>query len=198
MKKYLAAAALAVAVIAGGHTVLPVVTPAHAETDPFDDARYYIVNKQNGEALRLIDSGAFPVDQGNYEGWTLLHYAAESGNLEMVKALLERGADPTLKTKYGSLPYEVASATMIKAAIAAAVEARTGANPMKPAAAPRAAAVSAPARTASAAAPAKPQSAREKMCQQRWYSSNALCSDSTCKMREYRKWQTCLKTGSYY
>lgn len=197
MKRYLAAAALAVAVIAGIPTVLPIATPAHAETDPFDNARYYIVNKQNAEALAIIDSGAFPIDQGNYEGWTMLHYAAEAGNLEMVKALLERGADPTLKTKYGSLPYEVASATMVKAAIAAAVEARTGSNPMTRTAAPRAA--TSPARTSTTAASSSaPKSPREKMCQQRWYSSNALCSDSTCKMREYRKWQTCLKTGSYY
>ena len=116
----------------------------------------------------------------------------------MVKALLERGADPTVKTKYGSLPYDVASATMVKAAIAAAVEARTGTNPMKPAAVSRAAAAT-PARTSTATAAATPaKSPREKMCGERWYSSNALCSDSTCKMREYRKWQTCLKTGSYY
>jgi len=198
MKKYLAAAALALSAVAACQGYLPIAAPAHAEADPFDNARYYIVNKQNAEALQLIDSGAFPIDQGNYEGWTLLHYAAEAGNLDMVKALLERGADPTVKTKYGSLPYDVASATMVKAAIAAAVEARTGTNPMKPAAAPRAA-TAAPARTSTATAAATPaKSPREKMCGERWYSSNALCSDSTCKMREYRKWQTCLKTGSYY
>lgn len=198
MKNCFVAIALALVVVAGGNSVLPIATPAYAGTDPFDDARHYIVNKQNAEALRLIESGDFPLDQGNYEGWTLLHYAAESGNLEMVKLLLQRGADPTLKTKYGSLPYEVASGTMIKAAIAAAVEERTGLNPMKPAPMSHASAASAPARSATTATASKPQSAREKMCQQRWYSSNALCSDSTCKMREYRKWQTCLKTGSYY
>jgi hypothetical protein len=52
-----------------------------------------------------------------------------------------------------------------------------------------------------AARPEAPKSADEsphrKMCSERHYSSSALCSDSTCKMREYRKWQTCLKTGSY-
>ena len=198
MKNYLAAAVLALAAVAAAHGYLPIAAPAHAEADPFDNARYYIVNKQNAEALQLIDSGAFPIGQANYEGWTLLHYAAESGNLEMVKALLERGADPTAKTKYGSLPYDVASATMVKAAIAAAVEARTGTNPMKPAASPRTAAAT-PARTGTSAASSNSaKSPREKMCGQRWYSSNALCSDSTCKMREYRKWQTCLKTGSYY
>jgi hypothetical protein len=42
------------------------------------------------------------------------------------------------------------------------------------------------------------ESPRRKMCNERHYSSSSLCSDSTCKMREYRKWQTCLQTGSYY
>lgn len=40
-------------------------------------------------------------------------------------------------------------------------------------------------------------SPHRKMCNQRHYASSALCSDSTCKMREYRKWQGCLKTGNY-
>ncbi len=198
MKRVFAAVALAFALVLGGQSIVPIAPPAQAQADPFDTARYYVVNKQNAEALKIIDSGEFPIDQGNYEGWTMLHYAAEAGNLEMVKALLERRADPTLKTKYGSLPYEVASSTMVKAAIAAAVEARTGSNPMKPAATSRAA--SAPARTTAptVAAASKTKTPREKMCGERWYASQALCSDSTCKMREYRKWQTCLKTGSYY
>ncbi|MGX7951650.1 ankyrin repeat domain-containing protein [Tsuneonella sp. HG249] len=196
MKRILSAVALAAAVATGLQFAYPIATPAMAQADPFDSARYYIGIKQNEKALELIDSGAFTIDQGNYEGWTMLHYAAEAGNLEMVKALLERGADPTLKTKYGSLPYEVAGSTMVKAAIASAVEAKTGINPMapaKPAFSPRPAAAASTSASASAT-----KSPREKLCEQRWYSSQALCSDSTCKMREYRKWQTCLKTGSYY
>lgn len=52
--------------------------------------------------------------------------------------------------------------------------------------------------TAAARPEAKqPESPHRKMCNQRHYSSSALCSDSTCKMREYRKWQGCLKTGNY-
>lgn len=53
--------------------------------------------------------------------------------------------------------------------------------------------------TAGAARPEakQPESPHRKMCNQRHYSSSALCSDSTCKMREYRKWQGCLKTGNY-
>ncbi|MGN3974098.1 ankyrin repeat domain-containing protein [Tsuneonella sp. SYSU-LHT278] len=199
MKRLLIAAAFAVLVLVAGQSFAPVAAPALAQADPFDTARYYIKTKSNAEALELVDSGAFGIDQANPEGWTLLHYAAEAGNLAMVKALLARGADPTARIHSGSSVYEVALGTMVQAEIAAAVEARTGVNPMKPAAAAKASAPAprAAAATAPKAAPAT-KSPREKMCQQRWYSSQALCSDSTCKMREYRKWQTCLKTGSYY
>ncbi|GGD90155.1 hypothetical protein GCM10011515_07200 [Tsuneonella deserti] len=201
MKKLLAASALALAVIIGGQSVAPIATPAIAQADAFENAHHYVVNKMNAQALEIIDRGDFPIDQGNYEGWTMLHYAAESGNLEMVKALLERGADPTLATQWGTSAYDVGSTTLIKAAIAAAIEARTGVNPVKPAVSARpssTSAAAAPVRASASAKPGKTQTAREKMCEGRWYSSNALCSDSTCKMREYRKWQTCLKTGSYY
>lgn len=199
MKRLVLAAAFAALVLVAGQSLAPVAAPALAQADPFDTARYNIGIKQNEKALELIDSGAFGIDQANPEGWTLLHYAAEAGNLAMVKALLARGADPTARIHSGSSVYQVALGTMVQAEIAAAVEARTGINPMKPAAAAKA---SAPAPRAAAATAPKAASAtkspREKMCQQRWYSSQALCSDSTCKMREYRKWQTCLKTGSYY
>lgn len=199
MKRILFAAALGLTAVLGAQMAAPLGSPAFAQADPFDTARYYIKTKSNAEALDLIDSGAFPIDQGNPEGWTMLHYAAEAGNLEMVKALLERGADPTLKIHSGSSVYQVALGTSVQAAIAAAIEARTGVNPMaptgrKPTASPRPVV----AKSAGASSAASAKSPREKMCQSRWYASQALCSDSTCKMREYRKWQTCNKTGSYY
>ncbi len=34
----------------------------------------------------------------NEEGWTALHYAAEAGNVKIVKALLDKGADVNAKT----------------------------------------------------------------------------------------------------
>jgi hypothetical protein len=39
----------------------------------------------------------------------------------MVKALLARGADPTVKSKYGSTPFDYASGTMVKAELARAM-----------------------------------------------------------------------------
>ena len=100
------------------------------------------------------------------------------------------------------------SARDSKAEIAKA-SGRSGLNPAatatpKPAAPKPAPVKPTPAKPTGTSIPAKPSAAptadeaRRKMCNGRHYSSSALCSDSTCKMREYRKWQTCLKTGSYY
>lgn len=285
--------------------------PAARAGDPFDDARYAIGVKDNVTALRLIDSGQFPINMQNGEGYTLLHFAAGDGNLAMVEALLERGADPTIRTHESRLtPLNRAIGTMVTARLARAVAERgqsatpgqprpatgtgdfdkiryaigtrndaaalaeldkgididmqtsegftllhyaandgnlamvdellrRGANPnirnYDPGVTPLDQATgtmvaarirqaggisgraSAAARTAPAATATKPtvkaaaqpaaksvadngttQSPHYKMCTSRHYSSSALCSDSTCKMREYRKWQTCLKTGSYY
>ena len=138
-------------------SLIAAVTGASAQRDPFDTARALIVARENSQALTLIDSGAFEIGQTNDEGWTLLHYAAEANNLEMVSALLQRGADPNAKTKWGSTPYEVASASMVKAAIAKAAQVRTaGAAPMAgnltQASAPPAAAPQAPAAARRAAA----------------------------------------------
>lgn len=177
--------------------------------DPFDDARYAIGIKDNAAAIRLIDSGQFDVSMQNAEGYSLLHYAADAGNLEMVRELIRRGADVNARSAVGSTPYDMAIGTMVMAEIAKA-GGRSGRAPA-PAPARPAPIKPAPAKptpvkpvTGTKPAPApKPapvtaDAARRKMCNARNYSSSALCSDSTCKMREYRKWQTCLKTGSYY
>jgi hypothetical protein len=111
MKKlFLAAAALAAAV----------ATAAIAAGDPFDDARYDIGVKKNAEALAIVDGGAFDINAQTEEGYTLLHYAADQGNLEMVRELLKRGADPTLRSKAGSSAYDMATSTTIKSELAKA------------------------------------------------------------------------------
>jgi hypothetical protein len=159
--------------------------------DPFDDARYAIGIKQNDTALALVDQGKVDVNMQNAEGYTLLHYAADAGNLEMVKALLARGANPAIKSAVGSTPYDMAMSTTVKAVLKAAM----------PATPPAAAAVkpaSAPARASAPAPAAKQQSAQAKDCQKKWYADQALASDSTGKMAAYRRWQQCLKTGRYW
>ena len=80
---------------------------------------------------------------------------------------------------------------ILTAALAAALVASAANSSPKPAGG------TAGAHTEHAAQSAPAESPRRKMCNARHYSSSALCSDSTCKMREYRKWNSCLKTGSY-
>lgn len=108
--------------------------------DPFDDARYYVKIKQNADALKLIDSGAIDINMQTDEGYTLLHYAADANNLEMVKALLERGADPTLRSRTGSTPADMAMGSTIKlilTKVQAGGARRTGESAAAPAPAPR-------------------------------------------------------------
>lgn len=111
MKRLIFAAAALAAVAA---------TAAIAAGDPFDDARYDIGIKKNAEALAIVDGGRFEINLQTDEGYTLLHYAADQGNLEMVRELLKRGADPTLRAKTGSTAYDMATSTTIKAELARA------------------------------------------------------------------------------
>ena len=170
-----------------------------AAGDPFDDARYYMGIKNNAEAIRLIDSGQFDINMQTDEGYSLLHYAADNGNLEMVRELIRRGADVNLRSAKGSTPYDMAVGTMVQAEIRKA-GGLSGLNPQATAPTPPSVkpTPARPAATPPRPAPAAPDDPRRKMCNARHYSSSSLCGDSTCKMREYRKWQTCLKTGSYY
>jgi ankyrin repeat protein len=96
--------------------------------DPFDEARYNIGTKANAQATALIDSGQFDVNMQTDEGYSLLHYAADAGNLEMVKALIARGADPTLKSQIGSTAYDMAIGTLVKAEIRKAMTALAAGN----------------------------------------------------------------------
>lgn len=174
----------------------------------FDKVRWLTGARRNADAIAELDKG-IDINMQTSEGYTLLHYAAGDGNLEMVQELIRRGADVNLRSSSGFTPYDRAIGTMVQAEIRKA-GGLSGINPAstakppaaKPAPAKPAAARPAPAKPtpAPAAKPAAPTAdeARRKMCSGRHYSSSALCSDSTCKMREYRKWQTCLKTGSYY
>lgn len=93
------------------------------QADPFETARYDIGIKKNAEALAIVDSGQFDVNFQTEEGYSLLHYAAEAGNLEMVKALLARGANPNLKSARGSTPYDMAMGPMVKSELARAMRA---------------------------------------------------------------------------
>lgn len=105
-------------------SAIALATGAAAQADSFDSARSHLQARQNAEALAIIDSGEFEVNTQTAEGYTLLHYAAGAGNLEMVKALLARGADPTIKANMGYTPYQMAIGTMVQAEIRKAMKAR--------------------------------------------------------------------------
>lgn len=121
--------------ILAGILAITLATAAQA-TDPFDTARWHIETKGNAAAIALIDSGEVDVNTQTEEGYTLLHYAAGAGNLEMVKALIARGADPARASNSGFTPYDMAIGTMVKAEIRKAVAARSGANGGQASAAP--------------------------------------------------------------
>lgn len=55
----------------------------------------------------LLDSGS-EVDGFSRDGWSALHAAARMGNYDVVRLLLERGADPLAATGDGATPLEVA------------------------------------------------------------------------------------------
>lgn len=171
--------------------------------DPFEDATVAVRWKENPKALALIESGQFDINQQNSEGYTLLHLAADQNNLEIARELLKRGANPNIKSNIGSTVADMAytgSALLTEVLKAGGKYARNA--PYTPAPAVPAHRPPAPQPGSTTAVQSSGQAPtddpRRKMCNARHYSSSALCSDSTCKMREYRKWQTCLKTGSYF
>lgn len=176
--------ALAAAMIGAGGTAI-------ARGDAFGDARYYIVI-DDAKTLALVDSGQFDINFQNDEGYSILHYAADANRLDLVKALLARGADADLKSARGRTPYDMASAPLVKAAL----RGRMAAAPVAPQAA--APSIMAPARAASPIATNGADDPRRKQCNAKWHADQALCSDTTCKMTTYRKWQQCLKTGRYW
>ena len=171
-----------------------------AAGDPFNDARHYIGLKDNAKVIELLDGGEFEVNYQNSEGYTLLHFAADQDNLAMARELLRRGADPNIKTSSGSTVADMAyggSMLLNEVLKAGGTYARNApAKVSKPVAGsgyrPKGGTVGGGGGSTASKSP------HAKLCNARHYSSSALCSDSTCKMREYRKWMTCLKTGSYY
>lgn len=165
---------------------------ALANDDPFNDARYYIAI-DDAKTLALVDSGQFDINFQSDEGFSILHYAADANRLDLVKALLARGANANLRTQRDRTPWDLATAPMVKAALRGAM------TPAPSASSPR------PTSPGVSRSPTSPPAlkrstndSQRKQCNAKWYADQALCSDATCKMRTYRKWQTCLKTGRYW
>ena len=58
-----------------------------------------------GEAIR---NNPEAIHQADANGWTVLHEAARTGRLEIVKLILEHGVDKDLMTKAGETPLNLA------------------------------------------------------------------------------------------
>ena len=50
----------------------------------------------------------FAINEKDYYGWTPLHYAAENGNLQIFKTLIENGADADLRNSIGETAFNIA------------------------------------------------------------------------------------------
>ena len=62
-----------------------------------------VSNGNKAEALSQIAAGA-DVNVLRSDGSTALLYAAYMGDAELVKALLDKGANPNLQNEYGAFP----------------------------------------------------------------------------------------------
>ena len=61
----------------------------------------------------LLEAGA-PVDVQNHLGWTPLHEACFYNRIEAVKLLLSGGANASLRTRGGALPYHFAGLQIVR------------------------------------------------------------------------------------
>jgi len=70
------------------------------------------------EAKKLIQKGADANSRTTPTGWSVLHYAARNGNVEVVQALLNAGADPNYS---GTMEGQKGSAISLKPLVLAKV-----------------------------------------------------------------------------
>jgi len=70
------------------------------------------------EAKKLIQKGADANSRTTPSSWSVLHYAARNGNVEMVQALLSAGADPNYS---GTMEGQTGSAISLKPLVLAKV-----------------------------------------------------------------------------
>lgn len=63
-----------------------------------------IENKLDKVATRLIEGGTIEINKKNNFGYTALQFAADNGNVPIVKLLLSNNADPNIPNDEGFLP----------------------------------------------------------------------------------------------
>ncbi len=79
-----------------------------------------IRGKNTAEAKDLVANGA-DVNARDENGWTPLHHAASSGEMEIAAVLIAKGADVNAKDKYGLMPLHAAIVRGQKHVVAALV-----------------------------------------------------------------------------
>lgn len=60
------------------------------------------------ELVRMLVESDAPVNAKQHGGWTALHAAADNGDEEMIKILLQHGADPLAQNDDGKTPAQIA------------------------------------------------------------------------------------------
>ena len=103
---------------------LAAAAPSFAQTLP-----ELVERGERAEALRLIAAGA-AVDERSADNTTALHWAAHQGDLELVEALIGRGASAMLYNDYGMTALAVAAAEADPAIVDALL--RAGADVEQP------------------------------------------------------------------
>ncbi|MDR6773444.1 ankyrin repeat protein [Azospirillum sp. BE72] len=82
--------------------------------------------QQNDQKLIALLEQGVDINTRNSDGWTLLHIASDQGKPAFVSLLLNRGADPSIKTNYGKTAFDVAGSAQIKRMLTDAMAARGG------------------------------------------------------------------------
>lgn len=159
----------------------PLCLSAAIAGDPFEDARNYVGTLEDAKVLAMVDSGQVSVSDTNPDGYTLLHYAADGNRLKLVKALLERGANPDAKAKTGSTPWDMASSSSVKTALKAAMKGAP-ARPTFSAPSARGSATTSPGSSGPAESKVSASDKNCADCNKKWKADYDLCTDTTCKM----------------
>ena len=73
-----------------------------------DELFYKIGDREEESALTMLDNDDVNVNFQDKNGYSYLHLAAQSGCAEVIKKLLDKGADIDIRDKFGKTPLMVA------------------------------------------------------------------------------------------
>ena len=76
---------------------------------PDNDLQHAAYRGQTERTVALLDSGRFDIDQGNPEGFTALICAARKGHSNIVRVLLDKGAETSIANSYGFTALHISS-----------------------------------------------------------------------------------------